>query len=355
MAGRRTNLLRVPRIPVVNDLKLIKGIGPRREERLQKAGIRTFARLAALSAEEIASLISNTSAHQITRQGWITQARKLVPDKTKAKSRQKKSRVSTSRQHYENFTFEFLLDEKNKVRRLRVVHVQSGDVDTWARWDAERLLDFMARHTGSHLPCATAAVSSPIKSTLTSRPSVSGEPFSQTLAKTRSIHTVAPPSLTSRSNPQILASSERAAGAIVHQIGTLPQVITGSARKIRLLEWKLLPVDTGQSVDNLSPDQAFDVRLTLDINNAALADGSYLEFKGILYAKKLSEGQRHLLSDTHGVVPYAQIMNLTLCNSRLSAGYYRLEALLSLNLVGTKAKSHTGLLAFLEIGLLQVR
>jgi predicted flap endonuclease-1-like 5' DNA nuclease len=88
----------------LDDLKRIHGIGLNIEKRLHSAGICTFVGLAALSAETIAALIPTLSAKQITKQGWIPQARKLVTNDSKTSTRAKKSVLSTSRQHYHNFT-----------------------------------------------------------------------------------------------------------------------------------------------------------------------------------------------------------------------------------------------------------
>jgi large subunit ribosomal protein L21 len=83
----------------LDDFKRIYGIGPAIERRLHSAGIRTFADLAALSAEAIAALLPNLSAQQITKQGWIPQARKLVPGKPKSHTGNDEPVISTSRQH----------------------------------------------------------------------------------------------------------------------------------------------------------------------------------------------------------------------------------------------------------------
>ena len=61
------------------------------------AGIHTFSGLAALSAKEIADLVPSKTAQQITKQGWITQARKLTRDKAKSKAHKKKNTAPQKR------------------------------------------------------------------------------------------------------------------------------------------------------------------------------------------------------------------------------------------------------------------
>jgi hypothetical protein len=46
-------------------------------------------------------------------------------------------------QRYETFVIEILKDERRRVRRTRVVHVQTGVEDRWAGWDEELLLRFV--------------------------------------------------------------------------------------------------------------------------------------------------------------------------------------------------------------------
>jgi large subunit ribosomal protein L21 len=60
-----------------DDLKKIKGIGPAIEKKLNQAGIRTFAALAALSTEDLKGILGNT--RRLVKEGeLIAQAKKLA-------------------------------------------------------------------------------------------------------------------------------------------------------------------------------------------------------------------------------------------------------------------------------------
>jgi predicted flap endonuclease-1-like 5' DNA nuclease len=60
-----------------DDLKKIKGIGPAIEKKLNQAGIRTYAALAALSTEELEAILGNT--RRLVKEGeLIAQAKKLA-------------------------------------------------------------------------------------------------------------------------------------------------------------------------------------------------------------------------------------------------------------------------------------
>src|SRR5215211_2277253 len=122
----------------VNDFKLIDGIKQGIEGRLHAAKILTYAQLVSLTPEKILLKLGKVNGYSVRRieeEDWIRQARELMPKKAAHKPHNKESMKPTIRQHYENFTLEFLLDEKNRTRRTRVMHVQSGDADTWAGWE----------------------------------------------------------------------------------------------------------------------------------------------------------------------------------------------------------------------------
>lgn len=60
-----------------DDLKMIKGIGPAIEKRLNQAGIQTFAALAALSTQQLEGILGN--AKRLVQEGdLIQQAKKLA-------------------------------------------------------------------------------------------------------------------------------------------------------------------------------------------------------------------------------------------------------------------------------------
>ena len=69
--------------PKIDDLKLIKGIGPVVEQRLLNDGIYTFTHLAAFLPADIAARLTGLSgmtAERIIREDWIGQARKLAAE-----------------------------------------------------------------------------------------------------------------------------------------------------------------------------------------------------------------------------------------------------------------------------------
>ncbi len=62
-----------------DDLKLISGVGPVLEEKLNATGIRTFAQIAAFTAEDIAKIDEHLNFKgRVERDGWVEQAGKLA-------------------------------------------------------------------------------------------------------------------------------------------------------------------------------------------------------------------------------------------------------------------------------------
>src|SRR5437867_5513742 len=79
MASKRSRSSAAAVPPGADDFKLINSINSSVENRLYKAGILTFAQLAALSPGEIVAQVAGlASAERIIKQDWIGQARALA-------------------------------------------------------------------------------------------------------------------------------------------------------------------------------------------------------------------------------------------------------------------------------------
>lgn len=68
-----------PRAPRSDDLKAIGGVGPKLESVLNGLGYRTYAQIAALTADQIAAIEDHVGFKgRIERDGWIAQAKALM-------------------------------------------------------------------------------------------------------------------------------------------------------------------------------------------------------------------------------------------------------------------------------------
>jgi len=351
--------------PEMDDFKLINGIKQGIQHRLQTADILIYAQLASLTPEDILSKLGKVNTYSIKRieeEDWIGQARELHSKKAQLKPRREETTEPTIRQHYENFTIEFLLDGKNVARRTRVAHVQSGDADTWAGWEAERVLDFITRHAGVRRRITRPTAPLPLKPKLMPS-SISTEQSSKVTTETASLVPVKiteenseslPSFAVARSTPQVPTLANIQSTGIAPLPLPSPQDMLSAIGKINLLDWKISLPNTDQSLHNLPHDQAFDVSLTLDLNDVSIPETSELDCIVALYAKKLGGRNRHLLGETQKTLAFENILVLTISQMILGPGAYRLDALVTLRLAGTDPGHDSGIKAFLESSPLQV-
>lgn len=379
MTRKRNTASRAASSRVADNLKSIKGIGPAFEKCLHNAGVRTFAQLAKKSPEDVATHISNLSASQIRKQGWITQARTLASRKAGPTPHKTEANGLPSRQHYENFTLEFLLTEKNHIRRLRVVHIQSGDVDSWTRWNPDDVSGFLARHTKARFPKRTArksgapaARSKPAAKATKPKGTVKPKTKRNTKAvKKVSTHAVqtAPKAISQKPKATPVPEEKKgqveavqpepkeikylapitfipAVRASAKNTSREPKAASASVdekqqeEKVRVLNWVISIAGSNQPVRSLSHDQTFDVRLTLDISRLAIPRKSNLDITGKLFAKKLGSTVRHAIGETQAIIPYSPTIDLTIGKAALTQGLYRLEA--QINLSDSEAASLQG-------------
>jgi hypothetical protein len=132
--------------PLADDFKRIPGIGPVIEAHLHRAGVVSYAQLAALSPQQIAKLIEHLpllSVERIVRQDWVGQARALAAETSPP------APETPPHRQYVSFLVELRLDGRAAVRRTRAVHLQDGEEDTWSGWDEKRLLQFVAEYAAA--------------------------------------------------------------------------------------------------------------------------------------------------------------------------------------------------------------
>ena len=349
-----------------DDLKLICGIKEGIEKRLHTAEIQTYDQLASLTSQEILSKLGKSSGYSIRRieeENWIGQAQQLIRKKGGHQPGKRETNGLAVRQHYENFTIEFLLDDKNLARRTHVAHVQSGDADTWAGWEADELFDFIARHAGLRSTQKKSTVPAPQKkdpmfvtSILTDQfpkrdtETVASQPLEVLPEKSDSL----PSAIVPPSTPQTQSSVDTPlAGSPLQPLASTRDV-TRPIPTIQLREWKISHPDSGQALHNLPHDQAFDVCLTLDLINAAFPERAQLDYTATLHAKKLGGGNRQVVGETRGTLSFEPILTLTIGHAALAAGLYRLQAFVSLRPAGGEIGQQSHLTAVLESGPVQV-
>lgn len=320
-----------------DDFKLIKGIGPALGVRLHEAGILTYRQLASLTPDVLASRVHGLSAKQIALQDWMGQARKLASKKSPPKSARKVVLKKAVHQHYENFTLEFLVDQKHTVRRTRVAHIQSGDADTWAGWEARQLVDFLARHTGVRVP-----VERPEKQAHLAALNGDGQIRYSELQTTEPEVRAFPPPYT--------ASADHAIPVKALPLPALQSPVAApraSTLCIRKLE--VLTPGSDHPVTHLRQDQPYLVRLALELTEANDPGDLPLLYKASVFSRQLG-GTRYSIGEIVSTLKFSKSIYLDINGDRLPTGTYRLEAFAEIRYDESTTRS----MASLKGGLLQV-
>jgi NADH-quinone oxidoreductase subunit E len=80
VAAKKPRTMKVPRKAGADDLKLIKGVGPKLEKLLNTLGFYHFDQIAKWSAEELSWVDENLEGFKgrVSRDNWVEQARKLA-------------------------------------------------------------------------------------------------------------------------------------------------------------------------------------------------------------------------------------------------------------------------------------
>jgi len=321
-----------------DDFRLIKGIGAVLAARLYDAGVCTYKQLAFLSPAKLAEMVTGLSVKQISKQDWIGQARKLASRKSSSKTSKRATLNKAVHQHYENFTVEFLVNEKHAVRRTRVAHIQSGDADTWAGWEAKQLVNFLARHTGVRMP-----VERPEKRAYQAVLNQDVEIRDSELQPTEPEIRPSPPPYTASAGYEIPV--KETATPVLQFPAAAPQASTLRIRKL-----EVLTPSSDHPVNFLRQDQPYLVRLALDLTGVNDPGDLPLIYKASVFARQLG-GTRHSLGEVFSTPNFSKSVNLDIHGIGLPPGTYRLEAFAEIRYDEVKS----GPTGSLKGGLLQVR
>jgi Helix-hairpin-helix domain len=136
-----------------DDLTRIGGIGSKIAERLNAAGVRTYAELASLSAGDIIRLLPDVSGLAPARlEGWRDQAQELAAATAAAPAQavpESSLAAPSNGQHYESFLVRVLLNENGSIRKTTARHIRTGTERHWLGLGREALLDFIQAASSS--------------------------------------------------------------------------------------------------------------------------------------------------------------------------------------------------------------
>ncbi len=318
--------------PGADDFTRIRGISPKIAGRFYESGILTFAKLAAMSPDEIIARIgvsSGVSAESIARKDWIGQARELAPQSAPVNRRAEPDAepdAEPSGQQRADFAVALWINHDGAVSRAHVMHMQSGAEDEWTSWQATQLVDFFVQRAALSLP--------PVESSAPAEPPPSAAMTDQTLLPTAGS---APPPAATSAPASLLAAASAPVG------------------EPRLREMETIPAHAAQPSWMLSAGQPFGVRLTLDLTEVKSPEGAPLNYTAEVYAKSLEGRGRQPVGESQGSLTPAGEIVLNVQGSPLPRGLYSLQAVVNLEPSRPGPRPQPNLITQLGGKLLQVR
>jgi len=282
-----------------DNLKKIRGIGPAMEQRLNHAGIFSFAQIAELSPKDLAALFSGIpclSAERIIEKGWINQALYLM-------EKEKESNNLTPEengQHSIMFSVDLLLDNKNHVRRTHILHVQSREENSWAGWNQNQLADFILENANiksAHLGRDLTERKSSLKSSIKDKNQVKIKEIRGDL---------------NISGIEVRPQSDKAAHWLV------------------------------------TANKPFATAFMLDMSKAFISPGTLLQYQVEIYAKNLADGIRQNIGEERNTIKSKNLASLVINCRALPQGSYRIEAFIVLALDLENQNPRSRLMAMTE-------
>ncbi|MFO7684304.1 MAG: hypothetical protein R6X34_30100 [Chloroflexota bacterium] len=126
-----------------DNLQSISGIGTAAEQALHAHNIYFFSEIAAKSPEELYELaksVKGITAKRIGHEDWPGQARKLLKPQGA-----EEGTVPPNGQHYATYQIKLLLEADNQVRYTNATYLQKQEGETWAGWDAQKMIAFIEK------------------------------------------------------------------------------------------------------------------------------------------------------------------------------------------------------------------
>lgn len=288
-------------VPGEDDLTRISGIESKTAQRLNEAGIRTYAELTSRSPDEIARLLPDLPPARLA--DWREQAGKLAtgtppptaaePDLTPHDRHETEGAAPLGNQRYESFLVRVLLNDDVSTRSTTVRHIRTGVTHRWAGWPHDALSAFIANAVASS-PAPTAPkserpeASAPGEASLT--PSSVSAPHNQE----------SPPSM-------------------------VPSRAAEPSGRVRTLVPAHLASSADLSVERtvLSAAEPFTITVTIDLAGTGVQTDQFA-YSAVISAKLLPGGPRRTIARPEGVIAAASPF-VRVEAPGLSPGTYRLD------------------------------
>jgi hypothetical protein len=329
MAGKRTPTKRDAEPPRIDNLKLIKGIGPAVEQRLLKDGIYTFAQLAAFLPGDLAEKLSDVSgmtSERIERENWIGQARNLAAKPALSKKLE---------------DIETAAVPQAPTEHLQVITPEEEPHTTPTESASNEVLEEFEASSDSEL---VGKIQAPAEQT----------------PPTELIHAVTP-----LKEPQKDTSDEPTL-AIAEEPEHVPALITDSKPQasiatqpalvgtLHLRDMQLLTVGYSEPRRLLSNDQPFVAHLTLDLSELTVPSNIPLNYRASIYAKSRGSRSGQIIGEAEGTIKPSNTVTINVEGNPPPQGTYRLAATVIVALPGMKLTPRPGTIAVIDAGPVQV-
>jgi hypothetical protein len=291
-----------------DDLTQIRGIANSVANRLNQAGITSYARLAQSNTEELHKILAGLvgfSANRIERENWIGQAGALAVKAQKSFLNPQPTR--SFQQHYSGFMVILLLDGEQRVRRTRVTHMQSEKEESWAGWDLQKLAAFFEEASGLEFQQGWIAMN--------------------------------------EKRPEPISSERPSPMKEINQPINEDQNILG---KFSIQAIKILDPDGDPTGIRIPAGHIINLRLFLDTTSVVAAEDLYVTHKSFVYAKKIGGNESQLIGKSDGYLQDFGKSVIDVNCQALSPGDYRLEAVVILNPISSEAELNHQLMAISE-------
>ncbi len=407
MASKRSPANRDAEPPRIDNLKLINGIGPAVEKRLNGVGIFTFAQLAALSPADITAAVSDLaglSAERIIKQDWIGQAHKLAAESTSSEAQKYVEPAAELSAPIEHARAATPLIEPQQARQLApesiTSEVQEGveapaGTEQAATFTAPVEPTFPIEYT--HAAITTEEPQKDAE-TIASKGRLYPATFTVELlldenSNVYSTHVLHVQSRREHSwsdwpkselvdflgqsagvnvtsvepvlaEPVLLIAKEpEPASAVVEEPEHVPEVVAestpltakpGLAGKLHLRDMRIIGAKSAGPRRILPRDQPFDVHLILDLTEMTVPGSTSLNYKASIYGKSLGSRSGQVVGEAEGTIKPSATVTLNVEGNLLPEGAYRLAAKVMVALPGTNPTPRPGTTAVIDAGTVQV-
>jgi len=349
-----------------DDFTQISGIGKILDRRLHEAGVNSYADLAALNPEGIASLLAEPAAvrpGRIADEDWTGQAARLAAETAETAedqpgaageeagddipataqgvsggSPEASAAADAADPRYQSFVVRILLHESNgRIASTTVQHVGSGTERRWPGLDKTALLGFISSYlppgAGDPLSVRQAgrtAVPGPREApTPGSGPAV--QPRDEAAARSAQAGAAAraaggePVSWPAAPAPTSVPGARPAPGPGARP-GAGPAPGPGGGPAPAPGE---VPLALVRDLRVPRPDEPFTLSVTLDLTGVEPPTEPRIRYSAMVLARPLTGAATHVVVEGKGIVS-ADTPLITLHSTGLPAGTYRLEAVIQL-------------------------